>query len=88
MARIVKSNGETKIAISKDDFDPKYIIEGVHAHRTQPSNISATFSFEYEEVLFKCMSDFHRLHGIRINRTQALDHILHQWASSKQKSYS
>lgn len=88
MSRIVKSNGEDKLALSKEDLTATFsTIEeelaaqnqkrGQKLHRTA----SASFSVEYQYVINKCIDVFYRHHGVRLSRAQALDHILHSWVA-------
>ena len=86
MSRIVKSNGEEKLALSKKDFCLKkgnISIKKLLGEDARPDTrtASASFSVEYQDVINKCIDVFYRHHGIRINRTQALDHILHSWVA-------
>ncbi len=86
MARIGKSNGEDKLALSKKELTATFDVErpdlaaqkrGQKTQRTA----SASFSAEYQDVINHCIDVFYRHHGIRLSRSQALDHILHSWVA-------
>jgi hypothetical protein len=93
MARIVKSNGEDKLALSKNDLTATFntIEEELAAYdkkHSQTLTASGSFSVKYQSVINHCQDVFYRQHGIRISRTQALDHILHSWSlRNKVESY-
>ena len=86
MSRIVKSNGEEKLALSKKDLTATFsTIEEELASQKRGQKLqrtaSASFHVEYQYVINKCIDVFYRHHGVRISRAQALDHILHSWVA-------
>ena len=79
MGKLVKSNGEEKLALSKKDFER---VEKVYPHsksqRTNPRfrTVNGSFNIEHQETIDLCIEHFDKKWGVRLNRTQALDHIL------------